>query len=224
MKVNLEARYAPFGGIEKVFESYKKGSLTLEDISRKARVSKTSVSNDLRNTYGVDALEQARSDRRRVSSLEKRITDINKGAGAELEYDEAKRHLENGDIKSTGFLALFSQIIDLAKPYTGKPSVVWFSGQSICKIQGAKGCVKVRSAIPSPKSKEYQINRYRFKVTPAQMDDFDACIFCIRDGGKVSIYSFPANEINKIQSLNLKFKEHENTKYSGFLAKVEDIS
>jgi hypothetical protein len=205
-------------------EAYKKGLLTLDSISQKVNISKTSVSNDLRNTYGMDALEQARNDRRKAVSLERRINAINAGLGAELQYDEAVIHLKNGNIQSAGFLELFHKIIGLAQKYTGSPQVVWFKNKAICKVQGDAGCVKIRSGVTNPKSKEHSINRYRFKITLGNMADFNACIFCIRNDKAVSIYCFPSQEISQIQSLNLKFKEHENTKYSDFLESVEAIS
>lgn len=224
MRVDLNDRYSPFGGLDKVFEDYKNGLFTLEDISQKVHISKTSVSNDLKSVFGTDALENARATRRRAASLEKRLNDINAGKGAELEYDEALAHFKNGDLKRQGFLPAFETMIQLAQPHTGKPSLVWFHGHGLCKVQGSKGCVKVRCAVSKKATQEHKIHRYRFKITPAQMKDFDAVIFCILDNDTASYYLFPAEDLNEIQSLNLKFRDYENTKYAGNLAKVEKIS
>lgn len=223
MKMEMQERYACFGGIEKALECYKDGSQTLTAISRRVKVSKTSVSNNLKSIFGVDAFEEARGARLRSASKNKRIRDINTGRSAELTYDEAMGCLDSGEIAQAGFLGAAKTVVQLAKPVTGSPLRTWFHTNAICKIEGKKGIVIVRYAEPSEASKEYKIHRYRFKITPQMLQKADGLIFCMMVNTCRSYYIFTTKQLEGIQSLNLKFDQFDNSKYSRFLVKVEDV-
>jgi len=51
--------------------------------------------------------------------------------------------------------------------------------------------------------------------------NFDAGLFCIKNEKSVSYYILPSKELSSIQSLNLKFDKHQNSKYADFLVKVD---
>lgn len=222
METKLQKRYAYFRGIEKVFEDYKLGKISLIGIGRKVMVSSTSVANDIKNAFGVDAFEKANAERRKILSQKKRIIAINEGKTADLTYADAKILLENGEIKRQGFLCVFETIVEISRSTTGTPKRILFGLNGIWKIEGPKGKVTIRFGKPNKRFREYKINRHRFKITPAQSKETEGTVFCIKDGNCYSYYYFPASELLKIQSLNLKFaKHHEKFKYSKFLVKVE---
>lgn len=221
MRSDLGHRYTPFGGIEKVFELYKRGSITLSEVSDRVKVSKTTVSNDLKKVYGIDALEKARAMLKQASSLESRIKNINEGKAAELEYDQAILYLENGTLETNRCLNSLKTMAEIAEPFLGEPSLVWFTSRTICKIKGSKGCVKIRCANPKENTVEYKNSRYRFKIIPGHMKDYDAAVFCIFSNLASSFYLFPIHKLNSIQSLNLNFDDYGKSKYVDFLKRVE---
>ena len=222
MKSDFKERYACLGGIEKVLQGYKNGTLKIEAISEKVKVSKTSVRNNLKAVFGVDALEKARSARQQGASMVRRVEDINGGDSADMAYDEAMACMRDGRIKRKGFLGTVETVVELARPVTGKPSRVWFGSHALCKIEGNNGSVRIRYATPEQDSAEYKINRYRFKITESLAREITAAIFCIRAKGRDSYYRFPVKFLEEIQSLNLKFDKHNQSKYSSFLVRVED--
>lgn len=221
IKDALEKRYAPFGGIKRVFDAYKAGEITLTEISKKVCVSKTSVSNNLMAVFGVDALKNARAVRRNARGKEKNVQNINAGASAEMTYAEAVACLERGTIDRRGPVGVFDTLIEISSSVIGKPKRVWFSSHSLFKIEGDNGSVRIRYAEPVKESAEYKIDRYRFKITPTPKDKVTAMIFCVNVGGRSSFYLFPFEELTKLKSLNLKFNKHEKSKYAKFLVKVE---
>ncbi|MEC4891277.1 MAG: hypothetical protein RI101_14595 [Nitrospira sp.] len=221
-KERYRERYACLGGIEKVLQDYKDGKLTLKAISVRVKVSKTSVSNNLKAVFGVDAFEKIRALRQHGASKGRRIEAINSGGSADMTYYEAMACLKAGKIIRKGFLSTVDTVVELALPVTSEPSRVWFSSYTLSKIEGSNGSVRIRYAEPVKGTAEYKINRYRFKISQAVAHEVTAVIFCIRAKGRDSYYRFPAKQLAEIQSLNLKFDKHNKSKYSGFVVKVED--
>jgi hypothetical protein len=222
VKEDIKQRYASLGGIKKVLDAYKAGTLTLTAVGQRVHVSSTSVTNNLRSVFGIDAIEKAHEARHHTVSKNKRIHDISAGDRANLTYDEAIAWLNSGEIERKGFLVALETLVELARPITGKPSRLWLVSHALSKIEGDKGSVRIRYAEPAKDSAEYKINRYRFKVVPRLTHERTAVIFCIKARGRSSYYLFPSKSLAKIQSLNLKFDKHDNSKHARFLVKVED--
>jgi hypothetical protein len=222
LKEELEKRYAPFGGINGVLEAYKAGEITLTVVSEKVGLSKTNVSDNLKAAFGLNVLEDAKSVRRSAIIRKKELQNIKAGENVEMAYADAVAYLESGEIPQKGFLKLYKTILKISIPVTGKPKRVWLSSHGLYKIEGVHGIVKIRYAEPLAGSNEYRLDRRRFKIISSPKIKIDAYIFCIKAGKCWSFYRFPSNKL-KVQSLNLKFAHHENSKYAAFLLKVESL-
>ena len=214
-------KYASLGGIEKAFDLYISGKMTVSAISEKVNLSKASISNHFIAYFGIDAVESGRGQLWKAAKKKKRISDILSGKSVKLTYEEAIDCLMNKEIKQQGYLPLFETVVKISQKFVGKPARVWFGDFALTRIDGNKGSVKIRYAEPIKETAEYAIDRYRFKITPSQFKSFDAGLFCIRNGLSISYYLFPSKELLTIQSLNLKFDNHQTSKYANFLVKMD---
>lgn len=221
MRSTTHKRYALFGGIDNILAAYSAGKITLVEVGAKVGFSGTTVSNDLIAAFGKDSIQKARSERESTIRKNRWIKTINSGQTLKLAYNTAAAYLSDGTLKQKEHSAEFKTIISLAETATGKPAWIWFSANKICRMDGLKGTVIIRYAEPKEDKAEYRIDRYRFKITPAQVKGVKAFLFCLTAARRISYYIFPSAKLAKIQSLNLKFDKHENSKYAPFLAKVE---
>jgi hypothetical protein len=222
MEPRYKNRYNIFGGIDKVLTAFKAGEITLRSVGHELGLSITTIDNDLKTFLGTDNFKKAKSERRRVCSIRKRIHDINEGGHAILTYSEALFYLENGSIKQIKSISLYKTIFRLVRPIIGKPHLIYFSASHrIGKIQGPKSSVKIRYAEPNENMAEYKSDLYRFKITPNMLIEAKQIIFCLKVNNKISYYLFPVDTLKNIQSLNLKFDNHDNSKYATNLVKVE---
>lgn len=224
VKKALESNLKSFGGIDKVLSDFKTGKITLHDIANMIGVSRASASSELMSVFGSDKFKEALSERRLVISLRKIIQDINEGGSAILPYNEALSLLEDGAIKQIKVLRVYKTIFELARPIIGKPTqIIFATSHRIRSIQGMNGNVKISYAEPNENLAEYKKNFYRFKIYPRLLDKAKAIIFCLNVNNKCSYYIFPYKDLLNIQSLNLKFDNHDRSKFVANLARIELI-
>lgn len=223
MKQAYIDRYQYLGGIEKVFQDFKDGIFTITDISKKTGVSTTSVSNNFVAVFGTCTVNAARKEHRAARKKASSLTKLNAGHNSDLSYAEYLNCLSSGDLKSVFFSTKIKTIIDIARSAIGEPLHIWASFHRPIKIKGKNGVIRIRYATPQKNAAEYKINRYRFKLTPELTQGVNYFIFVITTNKTESYYLIPSDHLNKIQSLNLKFNEHSNSKHASFLVKVENL-
>ena len=222
MKQIYIARYKKLGGIEKAFHGYRNGTFTITDISKSTDVSTTSISNNFEAFFGRDALDLARIEHRRARQTMASLEKIDSGQHSDLSYPEYCRCLSSNEIESTSLIAKIKTILDISATTIGDPQHIWFSAHLPIKIRGTLGSIRIRYASPDESCAEFKINRNRFKITSGLSSGVSAVIFAISAKNIDSYYLIPCEYLTDIQSLNLKFYDHYNSKHASFLVKVEN--
>lgn len=117
----------------------------------------------------------------------------------------------------------YSDILDIGQAAIGKIEWITVSKYKIVQLKSSNGSAAVRYSKANKSTREYKFNRVRFKITPSIYEKNTVGIFAILAEGTISYYVIPSEKAKRVQSLNLKFKEHETPsyKYKDYLKKIE---